>query len=646
MPSRAELRLALLAALGAPVQGAGIEMTLTTGDPAGGAPRADTSVELAVDIRNAGGGYPLRGLHPSAWIRPRPGPEPTPPEDCVEVARGFSGKGALPTGVTDLNGFTVVTANADNTLAVADPSLDLATANLLLVEPIGEPVRDLAIDDAGAAAYLSLSSGIARVDLEDGRRITLALDGSPGEILRDLRTGALWVALDAAGAVTRLGGSGVAVAVETKEAGEADVGDARIDVGPGPIRLVLDSDGERVFALAADGQLTAIDAIGPTVVWRARTKGRPAALAYSALADTVYVAVGARHGGKLMPFAADTGRALAPIALPGAADMLAVGAAGRILLTLDRSSGLVGIVDLARARVLQALEFINAPDDLVLTGDYAYVHHTAAPRVSLIALKGLERNREAAVIDVPFGTTAPGLGPAMAKPTAVTASLAGTRSEAAADSVPANIAEVAPLVAAIPHGGGAVVVNAGDRMAFVYMEDGMLAPMNAFRLKAGEPQRVAVRDRRLLELGDGRYVTTARVGPAGDYELIVALAAPPVVNCLPFGVAGTRGAGPDRAGAATTVARLIGEPTRDADLIVALADAAGSPLTNVRDLQFLIMKPDGRWHRRGFARPDEPGQYRLGVRLPERGRYNVLLSSASLGLTFEQIGGLHATVED
>lgn len=297
-------------------------ITVQAMDAAGGKPVAGKAVDIRLSLRDPATGFPLTGIQPSLWLVPITGTEQ---EDagCEVWVRRLLNAPVAPMGAIDLNGFDVVQATDDGRLALVDPQLDLASANIKSVVTLGETPEAWAIDP-------------------DGQQLSVALGKAHAVAVLTLDPFAVAAQYPLAAAPTAIAVVGTHFWVGTADGevlrmarGSAPVKIGRL--GQGPIRIGAAGAGG-LFAIAADGAGAFINRADATELaerFVARTAVRGAA--FAALADTLYVLDSS--GRQLLAIPRDNPEAIHSLSLSRSAAALAASPDGR-WLALTAETGL------------------------------------------------------------------------------------------------------------------------------------------------------------------------------------------------------------------------------------------------------------------------------------------------------------------
>jgi len=565
------------------------EMQIMARDAPERAAQAGETAILALELRDGATGYPLSGLHPGVWIRPARAGRSA----CRTAIGTYLATGANATRDLDLNGYRFVLLGADGALSVIDPRLDLASSNLLWLRRLGTQPVDWTFDHGGARVFVALPEAVSALDLLTGAELWRVTVRDGRRLVRDPATGRIW-------AVTR----DALLVLEPARGAVLQ----RIPLPEVPRDVAVEGPDRRMWVLGA-GHVVEVDLARMSVVEDWTLSDAAQAVVYSPAADGIALALKDEPRLALRFLDAPDRRPSVDLAAP--ADRLAVSADGRWLFALHRASGTLSIVDWARLRLRHVLVFPGRPDQMAVSEDYLYLRETQAPRVSLVHISSLDTVPEPGVLDVALGSRAPGARGSAGGPSAV---------------VP------------LPEGGGALIAATADRTVFLYLETGMQAPSNAFRVWTEGPLAVAIHDRTLTETRPGHYEAPLRLPHGGRYELLLHLAQPPLAECREFTVAG-EGMPVEQVHALPRVElHMEGEVQagRPASVALRVADGAGRVLEDLHDLELLLMdvSTHAYWRGRGAY---EGGVYRFRPLLPYPGRYRAFARSVQGGFGYEDV---------
>ena len=439
------------------------ELTLT--DAAGrriARPEAGEPFTLEVALRDAGTGAAPGGLLLEGWIRPvRETDLP-----CVEAARAFRATRRIPTNAVDLNGIALVAFNEDGSFGIADPRLDLATANMVGAGTLDAAPERIAVDRDGQGVLAWASDGtLRRIDLSGAVR---GLDpaGPPGRLagLAAGSEGRFWTARGDAtgGRLTLHGVDGEVLAAHhlgTAARGLAGAADGSV-VGWSETQIVLAD---------LQGRLrdTAEARFGPRDVairaadedWRdpailAATGAEPA-IGHILFGDALHVTV--------------------PVKLAFPADRVALDPESG--LAVFWSEGGFSVVDPASARVLGAATIRAGIGAVAFAGEAGFFLTPDQSAVLVLDMGSVEQGAALALRETRLGPRGP-----------------------AAD-------DARDLMVSLQPSPQVMAVNTETYTAFIVSEESRMGdapPMTAVRLRGGTPQRLAVIDRAFRETDAGR----------------------------------------------------------------------------------------------------------------------------------------------
>lgn len=549
--------------------------------------RAGERMVVALVVRDPTTRWPLDGLALRAWLRAPLGAE----EACLDIAGRLARSGVDPRRALALDAYDLLALGEDGTLAVVDPRLDLATANLVRVERLGGSPAALALDVREAVLWATLpaTDKLMRHDLAAGTSpATIHLPGSPHALAGPWPDGSVAVALDDAGALALIDPDGSVR--------------ARRRIGEGRVALAWAE--ERLAALASsDGTLTVLDPSTLEPQGRIAVSSPATALA---LADEQDLALVADGRGGISMVALETGaELLGRVPLGITADRLAVTPGGRWLFALDRDRSTLAIVDLAHSRVAHALTFEDGAEELLVGPDLLYVRLREAPAVAILALASLAADREPVVERVVMGSA-----PTGGRDRRLMTLGSGGRSLHLAHPV--------------------------DRRVYLFTGGSMRAPVSAVPLKGVEPAALALRPRQPQPMGDGVYRAVVEAPGPGRYSLVVALDRPPEAHCIDLAVEGE----PDpRSAVLTSVPRLeaelAGQVVADREATVLLQAHRGPDAQSLGMVAVMALRVGGSWQQRAVASPLGKGRYAARLRFPAPGRYLVLAEAPAAGLDYD-----------
>lgn len=456
--------------------------------PQGQRPIAKSPADIVVRVRDPATGFGLSGAMPALWLVPEDGD--TSPKRCERLVNRLAGAATLPPDSLDLNGFDLVQATADGNLALVDPVLNLASANIRAIAPMGGVPVAWAIDASGHVLAVAAkgSSQLRLIDARTLKTLEIVEVGSPVSSLGNF--GGKWWVGDKDGRLLIFPDSGTLK--------PHSLGRGKVAVHP---------TGSGMVALARSGGGAFFDAAGSA---RTFELGHGVeASTFVPLADSLFALTD--DGTALAIVAADASEVRAAIALEVPMSLISADPAGRWLALVARDGRSVAIVDVAARRTRWTLTV----DDVVIAADFSD---------NFLYLMHRSRGGASRVVFDPTGG-----------PPAVVAIAAGSDQERPQE------AGALPLMARIP-GAGMLVASRRDRKAYMISDDNAQAAMSSMPLRAGEPVGVLLRPRGLVADPErGTYRANAVFERGGRYTAVVRTAQPELAHCATVTVAAAPG---------------------------------------------------------------------------------------------------------
>ena len=524
-------------------------------------PLTGTAVRIDVALSDAATGAAPRGLLLEGWVRPRASTD----LPCTEAARAFRATRRIPRGGIDLNGVVLAAFHRDGSFGLADPRLDLATANALGAGrlphaprlAVADRIRQrvLIFDDDTGVAAIGTTGGVTRIaaSLPVGRVTGLAA-------ARD----GVWIAGSGAEGrdVTLLGADDAVIAAHRFTTAVTGLSEA----------------GEDVLAVFAPGQVAFIDRHGGAVL----AEGHPDLQIRAAAAATLDDG----HGGDVSLIAAlgpdpETGWLIFadapsdPVAVPLAAPAthVAIHPLSGAALFWDKG-GAITVVDPASGQAMGAVALAGGLGAVAFAGDAAFLMAPDQSGVSVLDL----------------GSVGPGITPIL-------------REVRLGPKTPGRVDEdVSGLLVSLDPSPQVLAVNAETYTGFVVDERSSMGdapPMTAVRLRGGVPARVVVLDRSFNEVETGRFRTWTTLSEPGPHELVLTTGIGGMSVCFSFDA----GPGPGFTTAAAQAPRPLdlqlegtaraGEPSL---IRVALTDADGAAIAPLAPSLIVASLAFG-WHR-------------------------------------------------
>ena len=595
--------------------GVAIEFSLTTPPGAKGGLTAGADAVASFRVTDTRTGQPLTGLHPNAWVSAVKADRAALNEaECKDRIRAFMGGLLSVRADIDLNGFLAVTLNHDSTVSFINPQVSFQITKLESIVVLPARGADWAltpdknwlfvsIPDKSAVAVIntvtrklektvSLGEGSKprRVALSpDGRRLWVSLDGSPQVAVIDTAEQKLLTTLATDGGLHSF-------------AFTAD----------GRFAYVSNSDGERV---------TAFDAIRLRKVRDIVVGKTPGPIAFSKASGKVYVAT--VNGGDVAVIDPKLQESVARVNVGQGVVSLKFEPRGRHAFAVNQKDGKVYVIDAATDKTVATAVVVPSPDQVVFTGEYAYVRGLGSEKFTLISLKEAADGKPSPV-DIQAGRRPPSDSP--------------------------EDFGVADMIAATPEGNSAMIANAPDATIYYYVQ-GMMAPMGTLSNYKRRPQALMVLDRSLAETGPGLYSTPVRLTGAGRFNVALLVDQPRVINCFDIEVAES----PDGAQNSNALALRVEPefkglktaPNRPVALRFRLKDpATGAAVAGLSDVQVLVFQPPGIWQQRQWAKAVGEGVYEVTQTFPHAGTFSVMFRVASRGVEFRHMPATSVAVTE
>ncbi len=441
----------------------------------GQAPQAGAPLRISVTASDPATGAALTSMTPALWLVPEDG---TVNGRCEQLAKSVM----FPNGTVDVTGFDVIQATEDGRLALIDPLLNLASANIKSMLNLGGP----------PSAWTLTPSGQRLIVARDGQRELLLVDLERFKVTSRVPTLGTVQSLASTGRQIVAGTDSGAVVLIAEDGTTAPP----IRLGEGPVTVV---SGDRLaVALSRSGHGAFLHHSGSRTNFRVRGATRD--VAYVARSDSVYAL---SEDGRTLSIVAqdDPGRPIA-LALDRSMRTVVASPSGQWLALIAADGAAVTIFDVVSSRSRWTIASNDPITQATFSDQFLYLAH-------------LRQGGTTRVVFDPQG------GP----PGTVTIA-AGSNSD-----VP-NRGGRLPLLAAIP-GAGMLIGSARDRAAFMVNDDNAQAAMSSLPLRAGAPSGLMLRYRGLTRKGaTGVYEGRATVPHGGQYLAVVRLSQPNLAGCV------------------------------------------------------------------------------------------------------------------
>ncbi len=582
----------------------GLRITLKV-DPFDGEERLvhGTDARVSFSIQDANSGEPLVGLHPLAWIHRRDGKEAPTESRVKEMIAEFLGGLISITADHDLNRYFLLVLNGDRSISVIDPLISFSITKLRnLIGLPGEPV-DWLLNSEKEQILVSLSEEDKLIVIDANRariakEIEFAEGSEPVSLLLEPTGEAVWVSLDGSDQLAR-------VDMDSLEVGPI------LDLGKGRHTMAIDSDSRWLAATStAGGIITIIDLHDDFSSRNVNVGETPIAIEYASMSARFLVA--SANGETLHIVDPQTAEKSAGVQIPRGVIDIEIDPTGRFAFLASPSAGVVVIVDTARGEIAGSITTALAPDEVVCSSSFAYIHDTERANIILVDLNRLSRG-ELVVTELGIGRKS-------------MADVAAGR-------------QITSLLALPPEGGSMFVANPGDKLVYYYVE-GMMAAMGNFQTYSRIPRGILVLDRSLQETGPGEYSTVVRFDKVGILDVPFLIDQPRTVTSFQLEVEAIESSpvvvelGP--------VDVTFVEPEEviragsSVDLKLEVTDSiSGQPVDDLEDVKVMLFALDGSYQNRTIAEGLGDGMYQFTGTFREQVRFGLLIEIPSRGLTAE-----------
>lgn len=573
---------------------------------------ADATVLFKVTDTNTG--QPIRGLHPNAWINTRSAEHAPNEAECKDKIRSFMAGMLSARAEIDLNGYSMLTLNHDNTVTFINPQLSFNVTKLESIVMLPGPGLDWVRSKNDDFLYVTMPSQSAIAIINT---ITRKLIGtiSTGEKTKPARIAIqpdgryLWVGLDDSPAVA------VIDTATNKLARTVPAG-----AGLHGIAFTSDSRFAYVTNSAAD-TVTAIDTKSLSKIADIAVGKTPAPIAFSSTAGAVYVA--SINGGTVAVINPSTQQVVKTIPLKRGVVALRFDRSGRYGFAVNQVDSTASVLDAATNGVIAEGEVVKGPDQVIFSNAYAYVRGTETEKFSLIDLNEVKKGKF-----VPVNIQGGRLPPTAA---------------------PQDIG-VSDMIQPTPEGTSVIIANAADQMAYYYAE-GMMVPMGTFQNYKRRARALMLLDRSLRETGPGAYSSTIKLKSSGVLDVPVVFDQPRIANCFEARVGDSPYAENLRAQATTLIEPLFRGKRYDIASPVSIQFKVSDsitllPISGLKDFQILIFEPPGIWQKRVWAKEVSSGVYGVTEVLPHEGYFRVMTQIESRGIRYANLPFTNLVVVD
>lgn len=575
--------------------------------------KADELARLTLKFTDTNTGKPVTGLLPAGWIDPLRDGTKSDQESCRAAAATYLSGYVGVRPMIDLNSYYIVVLNADPTIAVIDPIIGVRGITKLLTQVIlPGPPEDWARSADEKQVYVALANNdaVSFVDLDSFRLIkTLPVAANPTRI-----------AVQQDGRYAWVGTTGAKPGVTVIDTEKQEV-KTHIETGRGHHELVITDDNK--FALVSNRDDRTVSLINVRKLQKIKDftlKGVPISLAYSPLSEAAYVADG--ETGEVTVLDPASGKVRATIPLEPGLGPMRITPDGRYGFVVNPVANAVFVFDTANNRQIHRIEIKNEPFQIVFSRAFGFVRSLSSNTVSMIRLADLGSDLQVVVNEFQAGDRPPKDAPRL---------------------LPSDLFATAVTEAAT------LVVSPGDANVFYYME-GMNAPMGSFGNYGHRPLSAIVADRTIKEVAPGEYVSTVKIPAEGEFQLILTLDTPQMIECFDFAAVNNpnlvrdelplRIAYESRGGVVTPVGKEI-------KVNFALNDTAknGAPYKG-NDVTVLTFRAPGQDRTEHKVKSLGEGRFEFAFTPDKTGAYYIYPSVPSLGLDYSKLPFITVIVQE
>jgi YVTN family beta-propeller protein len=591
-------------------EGIAIEFSIRALDVGKGIPAqlvagADALVRLRLsDTRT---GEPITGVRPNGWMVPRRSERVPNEAECKDKIRSFLGGLLSARAEIDLNGYTLVTLNHDNSLTFINPQTSFNLTKLEGIVPLPSPGADMVLSKDKNFIYVTLPEqpAVAVVNAISKRLLATIPTGTgkPRRIALQPDGRKVWVGIDDSSTVAVI-----------------DAGTNRIvssiEVGAGLHNIAFTSDSHFAFVTnSADNTVSAIDTKTLSKVADFPAGKTPVAVAYSTASRLVYVA--SINGAAITVIDPERRQVIQSLPLKRGVVALKFDPSGRYGFAVNQLESEVSIIDASTNRIVADGAVAKGADQVTFTTSYAYIRGTETEKFSLLEMSDVKKGKVAPV-SIQAGRLPP-------------------------SAFPDDIG-VADMIAPTPEGNSVMIANAADQMIYYYVE-GMMAPMGTLDNYKRRARALMLIDRSLLEVAPGVYSSPVKFKHAGTFDVPVLIDQPRIANCFEVKVGDAPDAEKVKAHSTTVVEPMFKGQTFAPGTPVTLKFKISDSITDqvisgLKDVRVLVFEPPGIWQQRQWARQTGDGIYEVNIVFPRAGYFKVMTEIESRGVRF---AGLPAT---
>jgi YVTN family beta-propeller protein len=559
-------------------------------------PKAGEDVNIKFKVTDTTTGTPVKGLGLSAWLS-LAGGDKTDNAQCHSKIQSYLTGSMQARPEVDLNSYYILALNKSPDISVIDPLLGFGGSKLLTLVMMKSPGEDwvLTNDREKLFVTLPLVNQVAVIETRNWKVENYIDTGiKPTSIALQPDQKYLWIGNDGDGRVT-------VIDVATGKVA------AQIETGAGRHEIVVTADNRLAFISNHDaGTVSVIDVAKLEKIKDVKVGPNPVSLAISELSKAVYAVTD-----DSVTVINISGEVLASIKSKPGARLVRFAPGGRYGFLVNTATSTVTIFDTASNRVLHEVKVGKAPDQVIFSDQFAFIHSLETENVAMIRLATIDT--EIDMNGFPGGQEIPAKG-----------------------SAPVRAGSLVPA----PEGNAVIVANPVDRVIYYYTE-GMAAPMGNFQNYRREPMAVAVVDRSLRVTSPGVYSTTVKLPSSGRYDVAFLADSPRIAHCFET----TAEVNP-RLKEDEQIALHLEHEIKERELPVGqsfplrfkLIDTkTNKGKDDIKDVRVLTFLSPGTWQRRDIAKSLGNGEYEVDVNVPQTGVYMVFIESTSMGVRYKDL---------
>ncbi|WP_291196724.1 YncE family protein [Hyphomonas sp.] len=575
--------------------------------------KAGEIAKVSLKFTDSTTGKPVTGLLPAAWIDPLRDGTKSEPEACKRSAATYLSGFVGIRPMIDLNSYYIVVLNADPSIAVIDPIIGVRGITKLLTQVLlPGPPEDWARSADEKQVYVAMSSvnAVSFVDLDTFRiGKTVKVGERPSRIMVQPDGRYAWV-----------GTTGAKPGVTVVDTEKQEV-KAHIETGKGHHELVVTSDNR--FALVSNRDDRTVSLINVRQLKKTKDfelKGIPISLAYSALSQAAYVADG--ETGEVLVLDPASGKVRATIPLEPGLGPMRITPDGRYGFVVNPAKDAVFVFDTANNTQVHRIDIKGEPFQIVFSRAYGFVRSLSNNTVSMIRLADIGGTGQVTVSHFEAGDRPPKDSPFL---------------------LPSDLFATAVTEAST------IVVSPGDANVFYYME-GMNAPMGSFGNYGHRPLSAIVADRTIKEAAPGEYISTVKIPSDGNYQMILTLDSPQLIECFDFAAAINPNLARDELPlriAYETRGGTLTPTGQEAKIRFTLNDTAknGAPYSG-DDVTVLTFRAPGQDRTEHKVKSLGDGKFEFAFTPNNSGAYYIYPSVRSQGLDYSKLAFITIIVQD